>query len=72
MRNAHTAEKGEESNNVPAQDTQNGKSNNSSSPSGAIDEDKTVENTMDTEYNDSQNALALSDVTLTAKDGADD
>ena len=71
-RESHTTEKGEESNNVPAQGTQNGKSNSSSSPSGAIDEDKKVESTINTEYNDSQNALALSDVTLTAKDGAAD
>ena len=68
MRNTHTADKGEGSNNVPAQETQNEKSNNSS----AIDEDKTVKSTMDTEDSDSQKALALSDVTLTAKDGADD
>ena len=47
---------------------QNEKSNNSS----AIDEDKTVKSIMDSEYSDSQKALALSDVTLTAKDGADD
>ena len=53
---------------MSAQETQNEKSNNSS----AIDEDKTVKSTMDTEDSDSQKALALSDVTLTAKDGADD
>lgn len=54
--------RGEKSNNVPVPDTQ---SNNSSPQSIAISQDKKVESTNNTDDNDSQKALALSDVTLT-------